>query len=111
MIRGLIEGREGEVEIAWHEPEARRFVRQRTPEAVGIERGLEGDEDLVRRAIFDEAERRTFRATQTGPFFEANLDDAHVAVLQLGSYFRPGLYRISGKWPRRVYPVGEDAVA
>ncbi|HUG64641.1 MAG TPA: hypothetical protein VMK83_05435 [Gaiellaceae bacterium] len=74
-------------------------------------RGLVGDEELIRRAIVDELDGRTFRATATGPFIRADLDDPHAAVLQFGSYFRPGFYEISGEWSRRVYPVGEDAVA
>jgi hypothetical protein len=48
---------------------------------------LVGDAELIRRAIIDEIDGRTFRATQTGPFVVADLDDAHAAVLQLGSYF------------------------
>ena len=50
-------------------------------------RGLVGDEDLIRRAMLDEAERQTFRATPPGPSVVADLDDAKAALIQLSSYF------------------------
>jgi hypothetical protein len=64
--------------------------------SVGGDRGLDGDPDLVVRAILDEVERKTFRATPTGPFIEANLDDAHAAVLQLALYCSPGQSQLRG---------------
>jgi hypothetical protein len=105
-IRGLIEGRDEEIEVSWL-PIGLERCRARTTNR----RGLVGDAELIRRAIDDELDGRTFRGTQTGPFVLADLDDAHAAVLQLGSYFTPGSYEISGEWTTRVYRVGEDAVA
>ncbi|HUG65804.1 MAG TPA: hypothetical protein VMK83_11350 [Gaiellaceae bacterium] len=105
-VRGMALDGRAEVEVSWYPPGIERYrARPRNL------RGLVGDEELIRRAIVDELDGRTFRATATGPFFRADLDDAHAAVLQLGSYFRWGSYEITGEWPRIVSPVGEDAVA
>lgn len=73
------EGREAS--ISWYAPEDRRALR-----GIGSDRGLDGDRDLVVRALIDEVERRTFPATPTGPFYVADLDDAEAALTQLGSY-------------------------
>ena len=123
-IRGLIDGRE--VAVTWHEPGARR-VR-----GIGGERGLDGDRDLVMRAVIDEVERRTFKATTSGPHLAADLDDARSALVQLTSYFdehhsakfisraepwpHNGLYfarlvRIEGDPPVLDYPIPPGAVA
>jgi len=91
--------------VTWSKREARRLhpeLRQT--------RGLEGDEEIIRLAVRDEALGREFAATATGPFLLADLEDAHAALVQLGSYFRSGL-SVDGDPPWVVYPVGDDAVA
>ncbi len=100
-VIGLTEdGRQASV--SWSEPDARRRSRD-----LDASRGLEGDEAIVRRAIMDEAVGREFAATVTGPFLRANLDDASVTLVHLGSYFRPGK-RVEGEVPRVAYLLAFD---
>lgn len=82
-ITGFINGRQ--FAVTWYEPGDRLGVG-----GIGRDRGLDGDCDLVLRVMLDEVEQRTFAATPTGPFIQADLDDPHAAVIQLSSYFRAG---------------------
>jgi hypothetical protein len=72
-IRGLIEDGDGEVSVSWF-PLGPDRLRARPKNG-----------DLVRRAIIDEVEGRTFRAKPTGPFFHADLDNPKAALVQLTS--------------------------
>jgi hypothetical protein len=86
----LDDGREASV--SWHEDGlARRDARS-------DRRGLLGDALLIERALRDELDGRTCRATPTGPFFRADLDDSGAALAQLTSYFRPR-YTLDGEPP------------
>ena len=91
-----------EASISWHEDGlARRDAPGR--------RGLVGDEELIRRAIVDELDGRTFRATPTGPFFRADLDNPEAALVQLTSYFRPR-YTLAGEPPAIDASVPQGAI-
>jgi hypothetical protein len=105
-IRGVTDGgREGEHSIAWY-PLGRDRVRARPKNR----RGLVGDEELIRRAIADELDGRSFAATATGPFYRADLDDPAATRVQLSSYFRPG-YRVDGDVPAlAIEPLPEGAI-
>jgi hypothetical protein len=89
-IRRQIADRNRQLEITWFE-----CGLERAQANVTSDRGLTGDEDLVRRAIRDEIDGRAFRATPTGPFITADLDDDWSALIQLTSYFMDG-YAVSG---------------
>ena len=91
MTGKLDDGREAS--ISWFPIGPERYRARPTNR-----RGLVGDEDVIRRAIIDEVEGRTFRATRTGPYFLADLDNAEAALVQLISYFADG-YSLDGDPP------------
>ena len=57
----------------------------------------------------DEVDGRSFRATPTGPFFRADLDDAKAVLVQLTSYFADG-YLVEGDPPTIDASVPEGAI-
>ena len=82
LSRGVVDdGREAEV--SWFRLGSER-VRARPKNG----RGLVGDEHLIRRAIVDEMDGRSFGATPT-PSFRADVDNPEAALVQLTSYFCP----------------------
>ena len=60
--------------------------------------------------MIDEVDGRTFRATPTGPFFLADLDNPEAALVQLTSYFRPR-YMLDGDAPTIDASVPEGAMS
>ena len=105
VIRGLIEGREGEVEVSWFP-----LGLERRRDAPDNRRGLVGDEEIIEQAILDELDGRIVSATPTGPSFRSDLDDPISTILLLTGYFRPW-YRVDGDPPVvKIDPVPPDAV-
>ncbi len=104
-VRGVTDdGREG-VSVSWYEP---GLARRDAPEN---RRGLVGDEEIIERAILAEIDGHSVRATPTGPFYRADLDDPVSTILLLTGFFRPW-YRVDGDPPVvKIDPVPPDAVA